>query len=434
MNAVGAFAGSGDLLERLAVDNKGMSLSRRDVCLRGAKEGKGVQILSEIERLRSPEGYLYAGYPHFLELFGRDSLIASLALMRHDPEIAAVTLKELARLQGSALNHKTGEEPGKIIHEFFPSNAEGIGSMREKRRQISWLEPDVPFYFSADSTPLWLIGLHEYVRSTRNLELALGVWDNAMRCVDWICNKIERYGFVAYGKPGEGKGLMSQSWKDGIGSLLDDAKGPVCVVEVQGYAYAALQGTSELALLLGRNDQVKRLKDAARRLEKDFQEAFWMENSRYYALAIDGEGRRLDVVTSNPGQLLFTGILDAHEDRCKAVVRRLAGEDMITEYGIRTHSAHDSYFDPFEYQRGSVWPHDNFMIAIGLRRMGGEYARFSKSIGSSVLRALGELGSLLEYYGVDAEGRLIFPDKMKVKACAPQAWTAAAALYFRSRQ
>lgn len=392
--------------------------------------------LRAVGMLKSREGYLYAGYPNFMELFGRDSLIASIQLMDIDSRIARRTIEKLSELQGRKYDPSTGEKPGKIIHEFVPNECLSVPEVYEKVNKIGWLRPEVPLYFSIDSTPLFLIAFGEYYRKTGDAQFVVRMFNSIRNAASFITGNMEAHarspsesGFLSYEKPAEGSGLMSQSWKDGIGKLLDSAEAPVAVVEVQGYAYAALLAAASLGRVAGYYGLSDALARKAALLKQQFLREFWSEENGYFSLAIDGNGKRIDEVTSNPGHLLFTGILDSVGK--KAVADRLMKEDMLTPYGIRTHSALSAHFNPLEYQLGSVWPHDNFIIAKGMEGIGGRYAEISADIGRRISSGMEAQGSFVEYYGVDGAGRIIPQEEMRIRPAAVQAWSVGAYLYFQ---
>ncbi len=374
-------------------------------------------LIADIERLTNRDGYINAGIPRFEYLFGRDSIISALQLLPIDPGVARSTLTELAARQGTKPDRETNEEPGKILHECYGNGADR--AFMEYKAELGWLKPGKPVYFSVDSTPLFLILFSEYYSLTRDRSV-FELMPKVDAAVRWILDYGMDGGLVRYGKPGEGKGLQSQSWKDGIGRLLDEAVGPVAVVEVQGYAYHALVSLSSLVYDSRNPMLAARMRSAAATLRERLND-FWMPKEGSYALAIDGNGRRIESVASNPGHLLFTGILD--RDRADSVVSRLFKPDMLTPYGIRTHSMLDPAFDERDYQLGTVWPHDNGIIAWGLKRRG--YADEYGAVGNSVINAYKETGTAPEYNGVSSENRLMDPGELRVEPCTIQGWTAA---------
>ncbi|MCL5420042.1 MAG: hypothetical protein M1354_04165 [Candidatus Marsarchaeota archaeon] len=371
-------------------------------------------LTSEIDRLRSHDGWLNAGIPKYNRLFGRDAAISAWQLLRYDPEIARSTLLELARLQGTKNDPETGEQPGKILHENTAVAIPGI----------SWLRPNRPVYFSIDSTPLFLILAGKYYEATGDKMTLRKLQPNLVSAAKWILDYGMSSGLVRYDKPAGGKGLQSQSWKDGIGVLMDTLEGPVAVVEVQGYAYCALRSTAAILAGFADGALAVRMKEAAVLLKKRFNEEFWPPGADFPYLTIDGMGRKQAAITSNPGHLLFTGILNA--DQASRIVSRIFKPDMFTRCGIRTHSAASPDFDEYAYQLGSVWPHDNWVIAQGLKSAG--YPWHYDAIKRAVSGALVGMGSSPEYMPIGfngsamglADSRLVSPP------CTPQAWSSGA--------
>ncbi|MEM3838966.1 MAG: hypothetical protein QXF01_00065 [Candidatus Micrarchaeaceae archaeon] len=381
-------------------------------------------MLSYMARLRDPTGkYYHAGIKpdnglarggNFDYLFGRDSLIFSWQTEGYDINITKDTLETLAKVQGKEKG-KYGEEPGKIIHE--------IPSFRKPN--INWLIPGKRYYFSVDSTPLFLIRMSSYVGRTCDESL----WKSAASAVRWILDYGIIDGLLRYRKPAKEKGLQSQSWKDGIGSLTDSVVGPIAIAEVQGYAYAALS-SSVIQKMIGKYDPelAARMATAARMLKDKFNTEFWSAKDNFFYLSIDGNNQKLMKVASNAGQLLFTGIIG--RERAKAIALRLTKPDMWTRFGIRTHSINEPDFDEFSYQRGSVWPHDNWIIAMGMKRMG--FTKIYKQIRAAVVECFLETGSAPEYLPVAPDGSLISLSDPRLSSppCNPQAWTVGAMLYF----
>lgn len=373
-------------------------------------------IENQINELRSPEGWLYAGLPKFRALFARDAIISSIQLLDYDQSIAISTVRALINLQGNVIKPCNMEEPGKIIHEYQVDPA----LIRKRSRDIPWLKEGIN-YFSVDSTPLFIILLCKLAKRTNNFFVPV-IKRSFFLALNWVI----QYGiediFLSYRKPPASTGLQSQSWRDGIGSILDGMKSPVSVVGVQGYAFAALKLAYE-AINNFKLDEEPEIKDrialAINNLKDNFNDAFILENVRFYGLAVDGDGVLNKAITSDPGHLLFSGILNKEQQR--EVIDRLFESDMMTDYGIRTLSAKDSNFDEKAYQRGSIWPHDNWIIATGLKELG--YNSKYRLLSDSILRAGEEMGGLPEYYGVTKTGELIIGNKMRIKACYPQAWS-----------
>ena len=372
------------------------------------------RLLENIGKLRSSMGYLDAGYPRYNTLFGRDSLISAWQMLKVDPSIARATLQALARYQGKTVNPMAEEEPGKILHEFR-------FDPKSRAELPHW---DFPYYGSVDSSPLFIIIASEYFRRTKDEMFLLQIWDNILAAFGWVRD----YGdkdedcYVEYERRNP-YGLFHQGWKDGFKDHLK-IKPPVAIVEAQGYIYAAYQNLIFLDRELGKNDVTKEALVRSEVLKKKFNEDFWMKKENYFALALDGEKRRRDVVTSNPGHLLFTGIVA--QDKIKPLVSRLFQSDLWTPYGIRSHSAKDSDFDSCSYHRGSVWPHDNWIIYKGLRNLG--FNLHADQIKKALLRAFRELGKIPELYAV-VKDRIVDLSQMEGALANPlQAWSSAGLL------
>ncbi|ASI99076.1 glycogen debranching N-terminal domain-containing protein [Thermococcus celer] len=344
-----------------------------------------------------------AGIPYFACPFGRDAIVTSLFLLPYYPEYAAGTLRLLGRLQGKRNNPENEEEPGKIPHEFR------LGQLAQSGRV-----PFAPYYGTVDATPLYVALAGEYLRWTGDEDLIGELRPNLTAAVEWILRKLDE-GYVTY-VPGI---LGNKGWKDSRDGIVDEngnpPKPPVALVEVQGYAHWALRLAGELGLT---ELDEKELLTEAERLRKRFNRDFWLGS--HYALALDGDGRPLKPVSSNMGHILLTGIAE-HEGE---IVERLFQPDMLSSYGIRTLSAGERAYDPFSYHRGSVWPHDNALIALGLARIGkANLARelMERVFAAAKLMPWKELPEL--YSGLD--------DLVPVpRANSPQAWSAASVFAF----
>ena len=360
------------------------------------------KLSKEIESLRDKRGFIKAGLPRFGRLFGRDSLIVAWQLLNYDPEIAKSTLEVLIQLQGKVIDNQTEEEPGKILHEekgYFPWH----------------------YYGAVDSTPLFLILMGFFYEKTKNKEFLRKYFPNILSAINWMVNYGDKDNdlFLEYERKNP-EGLFHQGWKDNFKNHLQ-IEPPVALVEVQGYQYLALQKIAWVSEILGEEKLSSALLKRAEGLKQKLNREFWMPGKKYFALALDGQKNQREAITSNPGHLLFTGIVE--RDKADLLVKRLFQKDMWTPYGIRTHSALEPDFDPKSYHRGSVWPHDNWIIAKGLKKLGykKEYQRIKKAI----LKAYQKLSFLPEFYGV-VEGKLVeFP-----RACYPQAWASGALLNF----
>jgi glycogen debranching enzyme len=371
------------------------------------------KILLEINKLKERKGFLKGGLPKFDRLFGRDSLISAWQLLEKKPGIAKATLEILSQYQGKIINEEREEEPGKILHE-----------LDFKLKSHPQFRFPFPYYGSIDSTLLFLILFSFYYRKTRDKKFLDLHWENILRAIHWI----EEYGdkdkdfFIEYQRKSK-KGLFHQGWKDSFDDHLR-IEPPVALVEVQGYQYLALREIANLAEERRDWDLVDKIEERAWQLKKKFNERFWMEEKKYFALALNGKKEQRRAITSNPGHLLFTGII-REKEKIELVVKRLFEKDLFTPYGIRTHSALEEDFDPKSYHLGSVWPHDNWIIAQGLKKLG--YQKEYQKIRKAILRAYKELGYLPEYYGV-IEGKIT--TDLPNPPCYLQAWSLGALFDF----
>src|SRR3954470_1363053 len=317
--------------------------------------------VSDFHALQIPDGnehIIAAGIPWFATIFGRDSIIAAYQALSLNPQLAIDTLRVLARYQGTRLDDWRDEEPGKILHEYRGGEMTRSGEM-----------PFGPYYGSIDSTPLFLILLSETFNWTADETLVQDLLPAAYKALDWIDSygDLDGDGFVEYQRRSQ-KGLVNQGWKDSWDANMHRdgtvAKPPLALVEVQGYVYDAKYRMASLLRSYGDTKTADKLKrdaaDLARRLEK----TFWMSSRGFYAMALDAEKKPLEVISSNPGQLLFTRILS--KERARAVTNRMMKDDMFSGWGWRTISRDERVFNPLSYHRGSVWPHDNSLIAHGM--------------------------------------------------------------------
>ena len=380
--------------------------------LRNSKVKTKRQLLKEIKILKDRKGFLKAGLPRLNWLFGRDSLITAWQLLDWNSRICKATLEILSKLQGRVINDEREEEPGKIIDE----------TDLEKDWHPEGYFP-FPYYGSVDSTPLYLIAFSFYFKKTRDRKFLRSHWENILMALNWMTeygDKDKDY-FLEYQRKNP-KGLFHQGWKDSFKNHLK-IKPPVAIVEVQGYQYLALREISKLVEMRKDWDLAKKLNERTENLKKEFNEKFWMPDKKYFALALDGKKKQKKAITSNPGHLLFTGILD--ENKMKMVVSWLFKPDLWTPFGIRTHSIKEPDFDPKIPHLGSVWPHDNWIIAQGLKKQG--FKEEYEKIKEAIFLAYKEIGFLPEYYGV-VNGKIVL--ELKVKPCYPQAWATCALFNF----
>ncbi|WP_297506016.1 glycogen debranching N-terminal domain-containing protein [Thermococcus sp.] len=344
-----------------------------------------------------------AGIPYFACPFGRDAIVTSLFLLPHYPDYARGTLRLFASIQGEKYDPKSEEEPGKIPHEFR------LGELAQSGKV-----PFGPYYGTVDATPLYVALAGEYLRWSGDEKLIDELRPNVTRAVEWILRNLED-GYITY-VPGI---LGNKGWKDSRDAIVDEsgkpAKPPIALVEVQGYAYWALKLAGELGLT---NLDSKTLLGEAEKLRKRFNRDFWVDG--YYALALDGDGKALRVVSSNMGHLLLTGIAEHGEE----IAERLFKPDMLSRHGIRTLSSKEKAYNPFSYHRGSVWPHDNALIALGLARIGR--TDLAKELAERIFETakLMPEKELPELYGGLDE---LVPVP---RANSPQAWSAASVFAF----
>jgi glycogen debranching enzyme len=303
---------------------------------------------------------LSAGVPWFCTLFGRDSIIAASQILILDPKIARETLMVLAQYQGKVDDEWREEQPGKILHELR------MGEMA-RCQEI----PHTPYYGTVDATPLWLMLYAEYYAWTHDIETLDKLWENALAAMAWIDRLSVDTGYLTYFRT-SARGLVNQGWKDSSDCIVDRhgkiATGPITLCEVQAYVYAAKVRMSELAKIRQENELATRWQKEAQDLKHRFNHDFWVADQDFLALAIDGMGKQVDSISSNPGQCLHLGLL--YPEKAKSVAERLRAPDMFSGWGIRTLSSQSPAYNPIGYHTGSVWPHDNSLIAMGLRSVG----------------------------------------------------------------
>jgi glycogen debranching enzyme len=340
-------------------------------------------------------------------------------LLPYHAGVAASTLRFLAAWQGRTADDFRDEEPGKILHEYRQGEMANC-------REI----PFVPYYGTVDATPLFLMLLAEYARWTGDVALVRELWPAAGAALEWLAHAGDRDGdgYLEY-ETRSSLGLANQGWKDSEDAVSHAdgrlARTPIALVEVQGYVYAALRGAADLARLLGDEDTAARLGQDAIALRERFNRDFWMEGESFYALALDGDKRPCEVVASNVGHALWTGIID--EGRAASVVKRLLAEDMFSGWGIRTLSSRERRYNPMSYHNGSVWPHDNAIGAAGFSRYRMPWATATVASGLFDASRHFEHARLPELFcGFPRQadyGPVSYP-----VACAPQAWAAGSVL------
>ncbi|HKO15413.1 MAG TPA: amylo-alpha-1,6-glucosidase, partial [Gemmatimonadaceae bacterium] len=362
-----------------------------------------------------------AGIPWYSTVFGRDSIITSLQTLPLTPRIAADTLRYLASWQGTKEDRYTEEQPGKILHELRRGELARSGEI-----------PHVPYYGSVDATPLWVVLLHETWRWTGDLALVRELMPNALRALEWIdrYGDLDGDGFVEYASTSE-RGLVNQGWKDSSdGVPFPDGRlpaPPIALVEVQGYVYDARVRAAALCDVLGDAARAERLRSEAAGLRERILERFWLEEPGTFALALDRDKRPVPTVTSNAGHLLWSRVPDpARAARTAAV---LLAPRMFSGWGIRTLSAAHPVYNPMSYHDGSVWPHDNALIVLGL----SHYGHVREAL--PVVAAMQEAAAQLEFHRLPelfcgmTRGSGLQPVLYPV-SCSPQAWASGAFFMF----
>jgi glycogen debranching enzyme len=358
-----------------------------------------------------------AGIPWYVAPFGRDALVTAGEALILNPDLLRDALLALARLQATEDDPWRDAEPGKILHELRMGELAGAG-----------LIPHTPYYGTVDATPLFLMRAAEYYSWTGDLETLRTLrpaLDAALRWIDEYGDR-DGDGFVEY-ECRSSAGLRNQGWKDSEDSIVHEdgslAEGPIALVEVQGYVYAAKQSIADVYDALELHDVGERLRQEAQALREAFNEVFWNAQEGTFALALDGRKQQVASVTSNPGHCLYCGIVDP--PKAGAVVERLLGPDMFSGWGVRTLSNLCPAYNPMSYHKGSVWPHDNAIIAAGLKRYGYQDGVLRIAACLFDVAAAARDSRLPELFcGFDRAERaavVAYP-----VACIPQAWAAAA--------
>jgi glycogen debranching enzyme len=379
-------------------------------------ERSQADLLSLLATTDNSIKYPYAGVPWYNTSFGRDGIITAMETLWLAPDISKDVLLFLAHRQATELIPEKDAEPGKILHEARAGEMANTGEI-----------PFKEYYGTTDATPLFIVLAGMYYERTADLNLLRKIWPNVKAALNWIdvYGDLDGDGFVEYRHKAK-NGLTNQGWKDSFDSIMYDdgklAEPPIALCEVQAYVYGARQQASILARVMGEEELSWELQLKAESFKKAFNEKFWDESLGCFVLALDGAKRPCRVISSNAGHCFFTKIVD--DDKAKTLADTLLGPEMFSGWGIRTLSSRERKFNPMSYHNGSIWPHDNALIAYGLS-LYGFYEHVLNIIEvifqGSLYINLQRLPEL--YCGFErrsSEGPTAYP-----VACSPQAWSVA---------
>ncbi|WP_062351466.1 glycogen debranching N-terminal domain-containing protein [Bacillus kwashiorkori] len=378
------------------------------------------QSIQDLKMLMTDVGYgeiPTAGVPWYAVPFGRDSLITSLFMLPLNPSLVKGTIETLAAFQGKEENVWRDEEPGKIMHELRSGELANTNQI-----------PFTPYYGTIDATPLFLILIAEYYQWTADLDFINQLKPNIDQALMWMDKKADpETGFISYKQNAE-KGFPNQGWKDSSNSIIhkngEYGESPIALIEVQGYAYQAKKMLAPLLKKMGDDALADKLEAEANILKRNINAYYWMEDEQYYAIALDQNNNKVESVTSNPGHLLFSSVVES-KNRSQ-VVKRLTAEDMFSGFGIRTMSSLSTGYNPLSYHNGSVWPHDNGMILLGLSKH--KYSEEAEKVITGLVKSskhfeYSRLPELFAGHSSEIGYPIPYPT-----TCSPQSWSAATAI------